>query len=420
VIWPKPEDRNSAIQAEHALGIARKLLAEGYPTYLVGGIVRDALLGIPTCDVDICTSAPSDVIQRYLPTAKPYGPERYCVFRIKTDLGEIEIAHFRTEHSCDGRHCDVELIDDLDRDLLRRDFTVNALALIPDSLEIIDRVGGTADLAAGILRAIREPIARFREDRLRILRAVRFAAKLDFRIEKNTELAIIQEASGVKSLSSFRIRDEIESMLIGRNPGRAIEFLCELGIWPHIFNEARDNCNSPYWRKKTSAIDRAARELLSAKHRWALLFMPDLSGEIEDFHSVEKMVGTLGFPKSEAKELVTLCRLTISASKFANLDRTAKIEVADSGLLPVVQKFLYLLCPEADFETHLIRCFPNLGCPQLLSGDALGKILSRVNGETIGDALAKLRWAELTGTVNSTGAAETFLIALLAQKTGLS
>ncbi len=198
---------------------ALNTLAEnGYEAYIVGGCVRDALLGLTPTDYDITTSArPKEIISLFEKTI-PTGLEHGTV-TVLIEKEPIEITTFRTEGAyLDSRHPEkVEFVTDLREDLSRRDFTVNALAF-SEKTGLVDYYGGVADLKNKVLRAVGNPEKRFSEDALRILRLFRFASRLDFEIEKNTFNSAIKLQKGLENISRERIFAEIKKGVTGKNP----------------------------------------------------------------------------------------------------------------------------------------------------------------------------------------------------------
>jgi tRNA nucleotidyltransferase/poly(A) polymerase len=162
--------------------ILLKILREaGFEAYWVGGCVRDRLLGHPLKDIDIATSARPAEVGRLFPDSRFVGAS-FGVTLVRREEWDFEVATFRRDgHYSDGRHPDHVEFGTLEQDALRRDFTVNALYFDPISELVIDRVGGVDDLRAGVLRTVGKPRERFREDALRLLRAVRFAARFGFK-----------------------------------------------------------------------------------------------------------------------------------------------------------------------------------------------------------------------------------------------
>ncbi len=210
---------------ERAGQIVRILQARGYQAYLVGGCVRDLLLGSEPKDYDIATSATPEQVLALFPGSLLVGVH----FGVVVVDQHLEVATFRSDHAYeDGRADPVALSlrnATPGRNVLRRDFTINALLLNPETEQILDFVGGRADLDARLLRAIGEPAARFREDHLRLLRAIRFAARLGFSIEPVTLAAIRELAPLVARVSAERIRDEITRILTSGAARRGFELL---------------------------------------------------------------------------------------------------------------------------------------------------------------------------------------------------
>ena len=201
--------------------IAKKLEEAGFQTYLVGGCVRDVLCGREPKDWDIATNARPEEIQKIFP-ASVYE-NQFGTVGIKTDTNDetlkvIEITTFRLEGKyTDKRHPDeIKFANVIEEDLARRDFTINSIALKiqGDRLQstIVDPFGGQEDLKKKLIRTVGNPEERFGEDALRLIRAVRFAVQLDFKIEKETAEAIKSEASLLEMIAKARIRDELEKI----------------------------------------------------------------------------------------------------------------------------------------------------------------------------------------------------------------
>jgi tRNA nucleotidyltransferase (CCA-adding enzyme) len=193
---------------EEVLEIARVLERAGHEAWCVGGALRDTLLGDPHSDFDLATSARPQDVQRLFRRTAPIGVEHGTVGVIDRNRVMHEVTTFRRDVRTDGRHAVVEYGATLDEDLARRDFTINAIAYHPLRHEWRDPHGGERDLDAGLVRAVGDPAARFREDYLRILRAIRFAARFGFAIEPATWEAARAAAGGLGRLSAERVRDE--------------------------------------------------------------------------------------------------------------------------------------------------------------------------------------------------------------------
>jgi tRNA nucleotidyltransferase/poly(A) polymerase len=230
-----------AAQRAFALDIVQKLRAAGFEALWAGGCVRDQLLGIEPKDYDVATSATPDEIRdlfghrRTLPIGAAFGVVTVLGPRA---AGQIEVATFRTDAAySDGRHPDSVTFTDARHDAERRDFTINGLFFDPVAEQVVDYVGGQEDLQAHIIRAIGDPRLRLGEDKLRMLRAVRFAATFNFEIEPATMQAIQQMAEEITTVSAERIGMEVRRMLLDPNRAAALRLLRDAKLLPHVLPE---------------------------------------------------------------------------------------------------------------------------------------------------------------------------------------
>jgi tRNA nucleotidyltransferase (CCA-adding enzyme) len=193
---------------EEVVGIALRLEDAGHAAWCVGGALRDTLLGDPQSDFDLATSATPDQVQSLFPRTIAVGI-KYGTVGVLDRHGTLhEVTTFRRDVATDGRHAEVAYGVSLEEDLARRDFTINAIAYHPLRAEWRDPFEGAEDLTRRRIRAVGDAASRFREDYLRILRALRFAARFDFAIDPVTWTAACQAAEGLKGLSAERVRDE--------------------------------------------------------------------------------------------------------------------------------------------------------------------------------------------------------------------
>jgi tRNA nucleotidyltransferase/poly(A) polymerase len=216
---------------ELAADISRKLHAFGFQAYLVGGCVRDLVLGREPEDYDVATDAHPARVQELFPSSVDVGA-RFGVILVVADDAQVEVATFRSDVGySDGRHPDrVEYSTSPEEDVRRRDFTINGLMQDIETQQILDFVGGREDLQRRLVRAIGTPELRFREDRLRMVRAVRFAARFGYAIEPATFQAIVAAAPHITSVSAERLRDEITKLLTEGAAHRAFELLDATGL----------------------------------------------------------------------------------------------------------------------------------------------------------------------------------------------
>ena len=216
---------------ELAADICRKLHASGFKAYLVGGCVRDLVLGREPEDYDVATDALPSRVQELFPSSVDVGA-RFGVILVVAKGAQVEVATFRSDVGySDGRHPDrVEYSTSPEEDVRRRDFTINGLMQDMETQQILDFVGGREDLQRHLVRAIGTPELRFREDRLRMVRAVRFAARFGYAIEPATFQAIVAAAPHITSVSAERLRDEITKLLTEGAAHRAFELLDATGL----------------------------------------------------------------------------------------------------------------------------------------------------------------------------------------------
>lgn len=250
---PNSADCHAAVQ------IVQRLRRHGFEAYLVGGCVRDMVLGREPKDYDVATSArPAEVMRlfsRVIEVGIAFGVVRVRLQSLPGEWSEIEVATFRADGGySDGRRPDHVRFTHAQEDVVRRDFTLNGLLLDPQLVEdgdvvraqqglVIDWVGGLEDLRTGRLRAIGDPLLRFGEDALRLLRAARFAARFDLQVDSETARAVRQQAATLMKVSVERITNEICLMLVAASAETGLRHLADLGLaavmWPELW--AADN-----------------------------------------------------------------------------------------------------------------------------------------------------------------------------------
>jgi poly(A) polymerase len=247
---------------QRAAEIVRTLRGRGHQAYFAGGCVRDLLLGREPADYDVASDATPQQVMQIFPQTYAVG-EQFGVVLVPQSSAEsgapptssgqalapqgdrnkqaqaVEVATFRSDLGySDGRHPDeVRFTKDPREDVERRDFTINGMMLDPETGEILDFVGGQDDLKAGIIRAIGEPERRFEEDKLRMLRAVRFAARFDYQIDRATIEAIQKLTPKIRQVSAERVREELTKMLTEGQARRAFELLDATGLLPEVLPE---------------------------------------------------------------------------------------------------------------------------------------------------------------------------------------
>ena len=279
-----------------AVEIVRCLRDAGFKAYWAGGCVRDMLLGQEPADYDIATSALPDQVIALFPRCVEVGKAFGVIQVLDGDL-QYDVATFRAEGSyTDGRRPDEVTWADPREDVIRRDFTINGLLYDPLDDKVIDFVNGESDLKKGVIRAIGEPARRFEEDALRVLRALRFSARLDFNIEPQTWRALEDAAPSIARISTERIRHELERILTEGGAKQGLEMMEALGLWELLVPELRD---LPLAIKRFT-ISRK----LSPQVAWANLCLDQALSrtEIQDFGKrmrlskglIDKLVSTIG------------------------------------------------------------------------------------------------------------------------------
>jgi poly(A) polymerase len=241
-------------EKQHAAEIVRVLRQRGHQAYFAGGCVRDLLLSREPADFDVATDATPQQVMQIFPQTYAVGEQFGVVLVPESEASvatgdparhaesgnaTIEVATFRSDVGySDGRHPDeVRFTKDPREDVQRRDFTINGMMLDPATNEVLDFVGGRDDLKAGIVRAIGEPERRFAEDKLRMLRAVRFAARFEYQIDPATMAAIQKSAPAIHQVSCERVRDELTKMLTEGRARRAFELLDTTGLLREVLPE---------------------------------------------------------------------------------------------------------------------------------------------------------------------------------------
>jgi tRNA nucleotidyltransferase/poly(A) polymerase len=240
VMKPSPMEKT-------AREIAARLRENNYIAYFAGGCVRDMVRGLTPKDYDIATDARPEAVQKLFPRTYAVGAHFGVIIVLENGF-QFEVATFRSDEGyIDGRHPSAVRFSSPEEDAKRRDFTINGMFYDPVAEEVIDFVGGRADIAAKLVRAIGDPAERLAEDRLRMLRAVRFATVLDYKIDNGTWKALVANAPSINQISAERIRDELVRVLTSPNRVRGWDLLDSSGLMRVILPEidAMKGCLQP-------------------------------------------------------------------------------------------------------------------------------------------------------------------------------
>lgn len=293
---------------------AERLEAAGFEAWAVGGSIRDAYVaqvggtpGLPEPDWDLTTDARPDDVMRLFPRTVPVGVSHGTVTVLDGD-DRYEVTTFRRDVETDGRHARVAFADSIDEDLSRRDFTANAIAWRPASDEVRDEWGGAEDIEDGILRAVGEPEARFREDYLRVLRGFRFAGRFEWAVEARTDEAMREAVVGLSGLSAERVREELLKVLADPKPSAALGLYAAcgaLGHWyPELLGLAEDGDG---WGAALGAVDAAPAQ--AANVRLASLLVRASETPEGRAAAAESLLSRLKFSNADRRYVARLARL---------------------------------------------------------------------------------------------------------------
>jgi poly(A) polymerase len=301
-----------------ALCVVKKLTDNGFIAYFAGGAVRDELLGIDAHDIDIATDARPEDIEKIFPKTYSKG-KVYGVMCVRSGDIDFEVATFRTDQgTSDHRRPQKVEFTSAQNDALRRDFTINGIFYDPLKNEIIDYVDGLRDIKRNIIRFIGNPEDRINEDYLRILRAIRFSAKLGFEIERESRDAIKKYASKISEISAERVRDEISKMLLSDNRVKAIYLLKETGLLKEILPELSKTINVAQPKEFHSEGDVWNHIMLALKN----IKIPPTGGLSEELvwavllHDIGKPE-TLGFRSQTGKTSITFFEHDVRSAEIA-------------------------------------------------------------------------------------------------------
>jgi tRNA nucleotidyltransferase/poly(A) polymerase len=412
-----------------ALDIVRRLQREGFPAFWVGGCVRDVLLGREPGDYDIVTSALPEQVEHLFKRTIPVG-RKFGVMVVLEGGRQFQVATFRAEADYqDGRHPERVAFGDAEADALRRDFTINGLFYDPVRRELHDWVDGEADLRSKVIRTIGSPAERFAEDHLRLLRAVRFAAQLDFAIETDTFAALKSKAAKIRTISAERVREELVKLFRPPHAPRGLDLLRQSGLLEQVLPEiaATLTCEqSPDFHPEGSVFNHLR---LMLQHLppdpgpslpWAVL-LHDVAKPVTactdpktgstHFYGHEKIgaemaaeiLGRLRFPGKQTEEIVTAVRYHMQFSDVMEMRKSTLRRLLMRPTFPLELELHRLDClgshGRLDIYDFLVAQAKELEQqpqirPPLLKGDDL-IALGMKPGPALGALLAEIREKQL-------------------------
>lgn len=440
----EPDDRNKEKYAA-ARRIVRRLQEAGHEAYFVGGAVRDFLRGVTPGDYDIATGALPDEVAALFDRTVNVGA-RFGVMMVVAGGFSFEVATFRSDDAYeDGRRPSRVHYASAREDALRRDFTINGLFQDPETGAMLDYVGGRADLARKIIRAIGDPAVRFREDYLRLLRAVRLAANLDFALDPETRRAVGAAAENIRRVSAERIAEELQKILVRGGARRGFELLSETGLLAFLLPEVehmRGVAQPPRFHPEGDVWEHTMRmlEILSSETAprtnpalaWAVL-LHDVGKPVsktEDDRGIhfyghvqtgaaiaEDLMRRLRFPNAQRKTVVRLIRehmafMNVTKMRPARLKRF--LRMPDFDLHMQLHRLDCLACHGMldyfDFCREQLQTLEReaLHPPRLLTGDDL-LAMGYAPGKQIGEILRALEDRQLEGGISNREDAAAFV-----------
>jgi len=417
---PLPDPRR---QRQFALEVVRALRAAGHEAYWAGGCVRDELLGRQPKDYDVASSATPAEIQRVFRRRRTLAIG--AAFGVITVLGprragQIEVATFREDdHYSDGRRPDSVRFSTAAMDARRRDFTINGLFYDPDENRVLDYVGGQEDLHRGLVRAIGDPHVRFDEDRLRMLRAIRFTATFQFELEGETQRAVRTMAHGIDKVSAERIGTEVQLMLVHATRAEGVQLMRATGLLRALLPELDALCGGekggPQWQA-------TLRVLAALRNPDFALALAALLHSMEE-PSLVKRVGARWRLRTRdvarATWLVQNCR-QIDEATTMDWSRLQRLLISDGidQLLALNQAVVGGESPQLVFcRERLALPSAELDPPPLVTGDDL-LAHGIAPGKPFGRLLERLRDAQLNRLIHTRAEALALADQLLADAAG--
>jgi poly(A) polymerase len=392
------------VRPDSAIDIIRRLREKGHDAYLVGGCVRDMVMNIEPSDYDIATSAPPAEIMKIFPKTSPVGVQ-FGVVLVMHRGHHFEVATFRSDDAyVDGRRPTGVVFTDAQTDVLRRDFTINGLLYDPVEKRVIDYVSGQADIRDRIVRAIGIPQTRFEEDKLRLLRAIRFGARLGYSIEPETWAAVCRMAPEIKRVSAERIREELSRILTEGRAALGFRLLHESGLLAAILPDVP-------WSEQ---LERAL-EMIPAKAAVDFAFAV-LLHEVP-INDVERICQDLKLSGSETNHVIALVKCL---PRFAMLRDVSTSELKRFLRVPRFEDHMELARISAtaarrdldawNFASNMLRKWSSddIAPAPLMSGDDL-IVLGLSPGPLFKEILTRVEDEQLEGRLQTSEQARNFV-----------
>ena len=359
----------SSLMEKTAREVAKRLRDHGHIAYFAGGCVRDMVRGLEAKDFDIATDATPEVVQKIFPRTFAVGAHFGVVVVVEQEMN-FEVATFRSDGAyVDHRHPVDVRFSSPEEDARRRDFTINGMFFDPEKNQVIDFVGGRADIEAKIVRAIGEASQRFEEDRLRMLRAVRFATVLDYKIDEPTWKALVENAAAINDISAERIRDELVKIFLSPNRLRGWDLLDESGLMGAVLPEleAMKGCLQPEQFHPEGDVFQHTRlmvQLLPEKVSAPLVFSVLLHDVGKPVTSTVDSTGRIRFNEHD-RIGATMAEAIMERLRFSRAEIDAAVEMVRQHMVfkdvpkmrvAKLKRFMARPTFEEELELHRVDC----------------------------------------------------------------
>lgn len=374
-----------------AESIFKVLRAHGHRALIAGGAVRDALWGLDPADLDVATDAKPEHVQALFEKTVAVGAH-FGVVRVLIEGADIEVATFRADGEYkDGRRPESVVYAGEQEDARRRDFTINALFYDPESSVVIDYVGGVKDLSSDVLRTVGDPLVRFQEDRLRMLRAIRFASRFDLEIEDETWEAIRAEKAHIGTVSRERVRDELLKAFGHKNGFRAASLLGKSGLMALLFPDLEAFDIDRLCDPNVSRLGVGGKDTVEVLVRWLFGWMEDQPGNVE---IARRMLASLKLSRNDERDVMFILDWASRMESFWSRPLGEKLRWA----CDLRMRLLFEIKGDSRWEElreQWRTVAPQGEAPDaLLNGDDLRGL---AQGPEIGDALRAAFEAQLEG-----------------------
>ncbi len=349
--------------------IAKRLRERGHVTYFAGGCVRDMVRDLVPKDFDIATDATPEIVQKIFPHTYAVGAHFGVVVVVENGLN-FEVATFRSDGAyLDHRHPVEVRFSSPEEDAKRRDFTINGMFFDPEKNEVIDFVGGRADINAKIVRAIGKPGERFEEDRLRMLRAIRFATVLDYKVDNPTWKALVENADAINDISAERIRDELVKIFLSPHRVRGWDLLDESGLLRVVLPEldAMKGCLQPEQFHPEGDVFQHTRlmlELLPEKVSVTLVFAVLLHDVAKPVTATVDQTGRIRFNEHD-RIGASMTEAIMERLRFSRAEIDAAVEMVRQHMVfkdvprmrvAKLKRFMARPTFEEELELHRVDC----------------------------------------------------------------